>query len=683
MIYLHQSMRSLWMRLLGRIFMRGKAASPYIFACTFILVWTSVPAAASGEMGFVYVVKSDPRDPAIVFAGAERGVFKSIDAGATWAATNLTQGTTGLTIAPVTPTTVYAGTNSGLFKSTDGGTTWSNAGVSSVICSVEIDSALPTTIYASTCGQILKSVDGGASWDSLSPPDESISRVAIAAGPPTILYAGSATDRVRIYSSTDGGVTWNNASVEHDVEYGWMSIVFDLSIDPIMPTTVYVNYSGWGDCDDNTCAVVTGAIRKSTDGGASWFPVDQVTYCCTPWLWDWGGPTITREVTVSPIAIDPLAPSDPLGSSTLYAAWRMWWSCVPWDISCVPGSAGWINKSSDGGASWSRISDLSASALWFDALTQTTLYAATDSGVLQSTDGGVTWSVAGAPAVTSLSLQPTSVSGGGTSTGTVTLSAAAPAGGTVVTLSSGNTAVATVPDGVTVPAGGTTATFTAATNPVTTSTTVTIFATDGGTTRFAQLVVTPAATLTSLSLQPTSVPAGSSATGTVTLSAPAPAGGAVVTLSSSNTAVTNVLASVTVPAGATTVGFVVTTNTVTSATVVTISATSGGVTRSATLTVVPATSLVSISLSPTSVRGGSPSTATITLSGAAPSGGVTVALSSSHPNIAGVPSSINVAAGATSAQVTVTTSRPKSPTDVTISASLANVTKAAMLTVRR
>ena len=54
-----------------------------------------------------------------------------------------------------------------------------------------------------------------------------------------------------------------------------------------------------------------------------------------------------------------------------------------------------------------------------------------------------------------------------------------------------------------------------------------------------------------------------------------------------------------------------------------------------------------------------------------------------HPSIAAGPSSITVPAGATSAQFTVFTSRPKSPTQVTISANLANVTKAATLTVKR
>src|SRR2546425_4097410 len=74
--------------------------------------------------------------------------------------------------------------------------------------------------------------------------------------------------------------------------------------------------------------------------------------------------------------------------------------------------------------------------------------------------------------LSSLSLNPTSVTGGNSSTGTVTLSGAAPSGGAQVTLSSSNTVVARVPSSVTVAAGATSATFTVSTSAVTASTTV-------------------------------------------------------------------------------------------------------------------------------------------------------------------------------------------------------------------
>src|SRR5687768_14891440 len=140
---LNQSMWSLAMRWLSTAVMRGRDASPGAFAGACLLLFASVSAHASEEMGPVYVVKSDPSIPTTIFAGAERGLFKSTDAGATWAATGLNETTTAVAIAPVTPTIVYAGTNSGLFQSSDGGTNWSPAGVSNPICAVEVDPATP------------------------------------------------------------------------------------------------------------------------------------------------------------------------------------------------------------------------------------------------------------------------------------------------------------------------------------------------------------------------------------------------------------------------------------------------------------------------------------------------------------------------------------------------------------
>lgn len=95
---------------------------------------------------------------------------------------------------------------------------------------------------------------------------------------------------------------------------------------------------------------------------------------------------------------------------------------------------------------------------------------------------------------------------------------------------------------------------------------------------------TPAA-LSVLSVSPTAVTGGSSATGTVALSAGAPADGAVVTLTSSNPQAAAVPASVTVPAGATSATFPVTTSTVAATTSVTLSGAYAGAVRSATLSV--------------------------------------------------------------------------------------------------
>src|SRR6266436_1003070 len=189
--------------------------------------------------------------------------------------------------------------------------------------------------------------------------------------------------------------------------------------------------------------------------------------------------------------------------------------------------------------------------------------------------------------LSSISLNPTSVTGGNSSTGTVTLSGPAPTGGAQVTLSSSDTTVARVLSSVTVAAGATSASFTVSTSAVAGSTTVSIFASYAGATRSASLTVTPAPppppTLASLTLNPSSVVGGlEDSTGTVTLTGPAPSGGAQVFLSSSNGAA-SVPSSVIVPAGASNATFTVRTSAVFMSTSATISASYNGTTRTAAL----------------------------------------------------------------------------------------------------
>ena len=196
------------------------------------------------------------------------------------------------------------------------------------------------------------------------------------------------------------------------------------------------------------------------------------------------------------------------------------------------------------------------------------------------------WNPVGtAPALSGLTLQPSSVTGGAGVTGSVALSAPAPASGVVVTLSSSDSAVR-VPLSVSVAAGASTATFAITTTAVSASTSANVTASYSGVSKSATLTVQPAAApvLSSLSLQP-SVVGGNAATGSVSLSAPAPAGGVVVTLSSSNTGLATVPASITVPAGASSVGFSVSTTTVKRSRNVQITARSDTVTKTASLLV--------------------------------------------------------------------------------------------------
>jgi len=600
---------------------------------------------------------------------------------------------TALAIDPQTPTTVYAGTyGGGVFKTTDGGTSWSPTGLANVIVSaMAINPQSPTILYVATkSGGVLKSMDGGVKWN---PTGLGIAVSALVIDPLTAdtLYAGDVGGGV--HKSTDGGVNWNVIS------QGWQGGpcnpcggVLTLAIDPLIPATFFGGadefflYDEYGELLN----IIPSVVLKSTDGGTSWavpayfytwyesvqsLAVERRTdpqipatlyagtslrvFKSTDGGATWSATGLTGVGGVLALAINPLTPS------TVYAGT----------------SGGGVFESTDRGASWNAtgLTSVGVLGLAIDPSTPTTLYAGTDpSGVYKSTNGGANWNPTGVitwPHLSSVSLYPASVAGGSSSTGTVILSTAAPAGGAVVALSSDNPAVASVPASVTVASGATTADFTVSTGPVTGSIAVTIWGLYGGASNTAIFTVTPPAVLSSFSLNPISVVGGSPSTGTVTLSAAALSGGVAVALSSANPAVAAVPANVTVPAGATMVNFTVSTNSVTAPTQVTIWAAN----YSVMLTVHPP-NLSSLSLNPTNVSGGTASIGTVILSGAAPTGGAMVALSSSNPAVATVPASVTVPVGAANASFTVSTTACTSGA-VTISGTYGGVTMSAGLTV--
>ncbi len=188
------------------------------------------------------------------------------------------------------------------------------------------------------------------------------------------------------------------------------------------------------------------------------------------------------------------------------------------------------------------------------------------------------------------------------------------------------------------------------------------------------------ADFSTLTLNPASMVSGSNSTGTVTLVSPAPPGGTVVTLTSSNTLVAKVPASVTVPAGATQATFTVITKPLNDTTLINVTAADNSGSISATLTLTPF-SLTSLTLKPTSVKGGTSSQGTVTTNGPAPANGVKVRLFSGNTTVATVPASVTIAAGATSATFTVKTKAVTSNTFSSIVAKAGASAQAATLTV--
>src|SRR5262249_25925535 len=208
------------------------------------------------------------------------------------------------------------------------------------------------------------------------------------------------------------------------------------------------------------------------------------------------------------------------------------------------------------------------------------------------------------PSLKSLSISPSTISGGAQPGAIVMLNGQAPPGGALVSLSS-NSPKVSPPATVTVAPGDFSVSFPLATSSVAANTLVTVTATWKGASAQAQVTLTPQQPPTSLTLNPTStVGAGGSSFGTVTVASP-PSTDLTLQVTSSNPGVASVPNSVMIPAGVTTGGFNIFTTSVNVQTVVTISVSGAGVTVSAPLTVnpqaPPAPTPSSLTLSPTSV----------------------------------------------------------------------------------
>ena len=265
----------------------------------------------------------------------------------------------------------------------------------------------------------------------------------------------------------------------------------------------------------------------------------------------------------------------------------------------------------------------------------------------------------------SVALAASTVGGGASTVGTVTLAAAAPAGGLQIQVSSNNAAVKVQPS-IRIPSGKTTGQFDVLTTGVAKSTTATITASIGGVSETADLTVTPP-TLSAVSVENATVGSGGATHGTVQLSGRAPKGGLVVTLSSNSSAAT-VPATVTVNEGEDQASFKITAGSVATATPVTITATAGAVSETASLTVSPL-GLASISARPSSVDGGHSSIGIVELNGPAGVGGLVVTLASSDSSTT-VPATITIAAGRSFGSFQITTTAVALQTPVTLTATV-------------
>lgn len=214
----------------------------------------------------------------------------------------------------------------------------------------------------------------------------------------------------------------------------------------------------------------------------------------------------------------------------------------------------------------------------------TTPVSATQNGVVTAKlgDAAKTASLTVQPAaLASMELSLESVVGGNNLTGKVTLDAPAPSTGAVVILSD-DLPSTTIPASITIPPKATSKSFTMTTKPVSASEGGTITATYGSSSKTDTLTVRPIG-VQLISINPSPVVGGQTATGTVTLERVTPT--ALAVSLSDNIASTTIPASITVPAGKSSATFTINTQAVAANQNGTLTAKANGISRSLAYTV--------------------------------------------------------------------------------------------------
>jgi photosystem II stability/assembly factor-like uncharacterized protein len=217
-----------------------------------------------------------PQRPEVIFAGTDRGLYRTENGGSTWKWTETALDPYhiwALAINPNDPNIMFAGTRpSAFFRSEDGGQTWEKLSVELAeecpavtiprVTGIAIDPVDTNTIWAGVeVDGLHRSRDGGDTWEriqsGLTNPDVHNVTVTPAPGGGSRVWAVVDND---VASSTDSGETW---AVVGTSKVFPMNYCRGILVQPGNPDTVFM---GVGDYTPGS----TGVIERSKDAGKSW-----------------------------------------------------------------------------------------------------------------------------------------------------------------------------------------------------------------------------------------------------------------------------------------------------------------------------------------------------------------------------------------------------------------------------
>src|SRR5882672_6344790 len=295
---------------------------------------------ASGRVTSLAIDPSDGTGNTIYLGGAEGGVWKTTDGGATWATNFDSQPSLSIgavAVAPSSPTTVYVATGeenfagdnfygAGVIKSPDGGTTWAPVGLGgnggtitgvtgitsftgpfatgvggAFIGSLSVNPLDANTvlagasIFSSAGSGIYCSNDGGLNWSLkvAGPAGTSVvyasstnafAAIGLPAGP------GGGNTANGIYLSTNANLacasqTWNKLTINvpgvDPTNFGRITLaVAPSTTGSLATTTIYAAIANYFLSSNNLLAML-----KSTDGGTTWTQLPSTPDFCAGQCW--------------------------------------------------------------------------------------------------------------------------------------------------------------------------------------------------------------------------------------------------------------------------------------------------------------------------------------------------------------------------------------------------------------
>lgn len=328
--------------------------------------------------------------------GADGGVWKTTDAGATWQSVSDSAPTTAIGAIAVDPTddkVVYAGTGEanyanhsryglGLLKTTNGGSTWTllatNTFAGRTFSQIVIDPSNTKILYASIAAAggfpekaaakghpqkdgpygVFKSVDGGETWIQLTTglPNQAATDIALVRSKPDTLFAaigrpfGAAENG--LYRSTDAGAIWSKlAGGLPTNNLGRISV----ATAPSDANRVYALIANR--CDASGGGASTLGAYKSVTGGDSWTSIPVGSFQATyGWFLNAVGVQPTNADTAVFAGFDLLRTTNGGTSFSTITPQHVDMHAIAWDASgrLLVGCDGGFFRSSNNGSTWTN-----------------------------------------------------------------------------------------------------------------------------------------------------------------------------------------------------------------------------------------------------------------------------------------------------------------------------------------